>query len=1221
MHPDGSKFATAGGDGTVRIWNARSLFAVRRVFQQQRKNGSSRFDETTGTFISSSSSSAGDDSSSSEESDAARTNNNNDTNKNEAKPTFQDDASSSSSSSEQAASFAPQVHDLNAVVRRKKGGGVAPVSLLSSPPPPKPTNQATLLSSPVASPSPHSRSKHPGHHHHHQQRLLCTLSAHTGSSVLSVRFSTSGQYLASAGDDACVCIYAPQQQQQHGNLAAASDQVVVEHWARIRLCRGHGLDVVDLAWAPDDSHLVSCSLDSATPIVVWKMADLPHSSNNTHHSRTSSSMIANPFKILGQSLHTSTVKGVAFDPAGSYLASSGDDPAVCIWRAHDDWGLEARVDAATGIFRQWKQSSSNNENAAELSSTQSLFRRISWSTDGAFVCSTNSVVKNKHVASTIAREGWAVSGGASSGSSSSGAANLVGHKQPIVVSRFAPQLLDARHKKKKSKSGKEAEEKDSSGGASHEEESSSEEEAEDDQNEDDEPEHATLLALGDRRGFVTLWSTKKSRPIFKLQCSESRCTVTDLSWGSLGNGDLMLLVSLLDGQIVALRFAVPDELGALLSKKDKARVFQLRYGIDMDDGDGIPGQRRLFVGGGSGPKLIENALQMTLEEDRNEQHDDDDDDAGGEDPFGQDEQPAVNTLVPRSVRDQQEESRSTGGKKRVRPVLMPVGGAEKRQKGPETSESQKQAAAAAEAAAAKDPLQNAMDVAARASAAAESRKESPARKGQGTEEDATGGGGGDGRAAAETGPPPRSSPGRSRPTSLLSGTMVPLVATIPHSTERVHSVDLPLPQGHRVDPLDMTRGTNVFVAECVNVMKVPKGSKGGSIPCVDVSVSQSGRATWKDQIPGTSCSAVAASRSFLAVGTADGSIQIFGSSPTLGWTSGSCFRSHPPLVVGQPVVSLQLKERKETFDTTEDPNLEMLVVAADGFFGVYSLLPELRLVYKGSVMAAMTHMSLGAPSEDRALPKLSRVQITDRGRLFLLLSFDSASPNRLVPGDRAGPRSTLPVDHGGAGGSLQAFVYDRASELWLRVSDSRFVLSDFYSALPSSRTTAKGVLSKMDDAVRLGSLQSSLKASHRGRIGGGGRQADTIYNQGEEDGGNYVASRSHCEDRMACALALQSAPEFKQWLSLYVRTLAIRGNTSQIRMFVDMLLGRTKKDLATSSPAGTEEHIGCWWLSSAPKILNLERSDLVKTIIVPELSKNRSLQRITNEIALEVENI
>jgi protein HIRA/HIR1 len=334
---------------------------------------------------------------------------------------------------------------------------------------------------------------------------------------LAVRFSTSGKFLASAGDDSCVCIYAP------SNTAVAQGNLVEkagpENWSRIKLCRGHGLDVVGLAWAPDDSHLVSCSLDSETPIIVWKLSDLQNnatnSSTNARGGRGQASMICNPFRVLGKGVHTSTVKGVAFDPAGSYLASSGDDPAVCIWRAHDDWGLEKRVDSSTGIFRRW------NEDDAPALSNQSLFRRLSWSTDGAFVCSTNSVVKNKHVASTISREGWSVS---SAQSAAAGAANLVGHKQPVVVSRHASQLLDARKK----------------------------EDGDYDDDDDEEPEYATLLALGDKRGFVTVWSTKKSRPLFKLQCSESRCTVTDLAWGTVSNGDLMLLVSLLR-QVVALR--------------------------------------------------------------------------------------------------------------------------------------------------------------------------------------------------------------------------------------------------------------------------------------------------------------------------------------------------------------------------------------------------------------------------------------------------------------------------------------------------------------------------------------------------------------------------------------------------------------------------------------------------------------------------------------------
>ena len=130
-----------------------------------------------------------------------------------------------------------------------------------------------------------------------RHRLLATLSAHTGSSVLAVRFSTTGKYLASAGDDGAVCIYAPTTNSQSsivatGNLvgAATSSQEHHHHhhhhhWTRIQLCRGHGLDVVDLAWAPDDSHLVSCSLDSETPIIVWKLKKSSSSTGRDHGKR------------------------------------------------------------------------------------------------------------------------------------------------------------------------------------------------------------------------------------------------------------------------------------------------------------------------------------------------------------------------------------------------------------------------------------------------------------------------------------------------------------------------------------------------------------------------------------------------------------------------------------------------------------------------------------------------------------------------------------------------------------------------------------------------------------------------------------------------------------------------------------------------------------------------------------------------------------------------
>jgi protein HIRA/HIR1 len=1103
VHPHRPILATAGGDGTVKLWNTQAFFAPKN-------QGGHYAEANNGAYVSTSGGSE-------EESE-------------------ENGGEGGFSSGVEDVAVEGAVHDLNNVVRRKKDGTllrkksnslVGATSFHSQPPPLELGNNSP---------------RHMHQHHHH--RLISTLSAHTGSSVLAVRFSPSGKYLASAGDDAVVCIYAPNSSSAAvGNLSGTN---AADQWSRIKLCRGHTLDVVDLAWAPDDSHLVSCSLDSENPIIVWKMSEL--------EKRSTKSMICNPYKVLGRNVHTSTVKGVAFDPAGSYLASSGDDPAICIWRAHDDWGLEKRIDAQAGIFRSWKGGDSDD---VQTLSNQSIFRRLSWSTDGAFLCATNAVVKNKHVASTISREGWSVSSAENPGAV--GAANLVGHKQPVVVSRHASQLLDAR----KPNMDDDAMEGD----------------------DDDEPASATLLALGDRRGFVTVWSTRKSRPLFKLQCSESRCTVTDLAWGRLKDkegkiGDVMLLVSLLDGQIVVLRFSVPDEMGPFLSPTDQARVFQLRYGIDMEDDDGT-GHRRLLVGQTTGgARLIENALQMSLEDfngmpaevnlgGRDEQSDD----------IGNRNSDAwqPNELTGRSNMDQQLESRSPGGKKRVRPVLITLPGAEKRPKEIVTL------ASSAEKHTASNPMQAALDAAQKTSAL---RTTSTGSK----------------RDQVDTTPEPPLADTRDGDQrhklhqAHEAAGLITASVHLPHDTDRIKSVDLPRP-AQLVDDT-FTPSDIVYVAECTSLHKVPTGSQGTPIPCIDLVIKRNSQITWKDQMPGTMCSAIAASQSILAVGTTDGSVQLFGNSPTIGWTSGIGFRSHPPLVFGSTIVRVALEHRQSNGPDT----LELLVVAADASFGVYTILPSLTLLYKGSILPAMAHVSLGASiSGEIFYPKLSRIQLTQSGRLLLLLS---ATPN--VPkGSRIARKG-----QSGVGGSLQAFVYDRSAELWLRVSDSLFVLSDFYTCLPSSRAGTRGPLSQVDDAVKMGSLHSPLESSHRNRY-----ESKAIYENAGEQTGNYVASRSHCEDRMACAAALQSSAEFKVWLSRYVRTLVVAGNESQLRMLVDMLLGSGIIGLSRA-----DEPNSCWWLSSTPELLQLDRKVLVQNVIT-EMSKNLALQRVANEISIELGNM
>jgi protein HIRA/HIR1 len=1173
IHPSGQKFATGGGDGTVRIWNSSALFKNQPSQQQQPQDQPKvgRYGDK-GVYVSSGESSAEDNggpgSSGNEgNGDASRDQN--------------DEGGSAREEDAMEEDEEDVVHDLSSLVRRKKDGTASSPSKL------------------VASAS--NQHQHPKHGTSQQDRLLCTLSAHTGSSVLAVRFSTNGQYLASAGDDAIVCIYAPSKSSttaSAGNL----DHSAVEHWSRIKLCRGHALDAVGLAWAPDDSHLVSCSLDSNAPIIVWKLTDLAVGQRPTH-----ANVLCNPYKILGRNIHTSTVKGVTFDPAGTYLASSGDDPSVCVWRAYDDWGLEKRVDASTGIFRRWK------EGDAHALSSQTLFRRLSWATDGAYICSTNSVVKNKHVASTISREGWGVS---SAKSVASGAAHLVGHKQPVVVSRHSPFLLDARK--------------------------------EPGQGDEEEPEYATLLALGDKRGFVTVWSTRQSRPIFKLQCSESRCTVTDLAWGRKQR-DLMLLVSLLDGQVVALLFRVPDELGRLLKPSDQARVFQLRYGIDLND-VGERGLRRLFVGENSGPKLIENALQYTLE-DRDEEEDEEESSDNDQSSSGGDRRPVQQID---NVLAAQSESTGKGGKKRIRPVLMRVDDDNtiKKSKSLSNGGGEKKVTKKKSL----DPLQDAMEAAQKAVSGAEAATTQKTRQ----------------EAPGETSV---SEQQEHHPNGIIAGQRqapVPIAAVhtatpqIPHSTDRIHTVELPIPKNAATAALLETNingvggqgSTTCFVADCTNAIQVPARSAGSALSCATLTISRNGHVMWRDQLPGSSCCAMAACQHLLAVGTSDGCVQLYGTSPTLGWASGASFRSHPPLVFGSPIVALQLQETR-AMDESNVTQIEMLVVDADGKFGVYQVVPSLKIRCKGSIMAPMTHMSLSADmSKEIHLPKLARIQIAETKRLLLILSLHtpqggrSAYNNNSDEGNRSRNNGLNMSDPAvGAGGSLQAFVYNELAELWMRVSDSRFVLSDFYSTLPSSISssskkkksneksivTPPGELAGYDDTVRMGAAASNLKPSRRGggssRASGG--HADAAYHQAVEETDDDMATRSHCEDRMACAIALGSTSEFEQWLSLYVQTLSISGHEALLRLLVDMLLSRRGKnggdgtvgtamevsDGDTPRPGPSLECCNCWWLSEAPGVLGLERKTLVRSLVIPEMSKNRALQRLTNEIAIEIDSL
>ena len=224
-------------------------------------------------------------------------------------------------------------------------------------------------------------------------RVLATLGDHFNT-VNCVRFSKNGRVLASGSTDTNVFLY--ERRQGPGRAAfGSSDAPNVENWVTCQHLRGHLSDVIDIAWAPDDSMLASCSLDNL--VIVWD----PATGQKVH-------------TLKG---HTSFVKGVAWDPIGKYLATQADDKSCIVWRV-DDWSVVSKI---TEPYQ------------SSMGATFSL--RLCWSPDGKAVTTCNSYKKPSHTASVLERGDW--------GSKF----DFVGHKGPVVTVRFSPALFKPAPKK------------------------------------------------------------------------------------------------------------------------------------------------------------------------------------------------------------------------------------------------------------------------------------------------------------------------------------------------------------------------------------------------------------------------------------------------------------------------------------------------------------------------------------------------------------------------------------------------------------------------------------------------------------------------------------------------------------------------------------------------------------------------------------------------------
>lgn len=219
-------------------------------------------------------------------------------------------------------------------------------------------------------------------------KILCQMDNHLAC-VNSVRWSMNGQMLASGGDDKIVMIWR-RGKGGSGVFGSSGLTKTAEGWRCVSTLRGHGGDVLDLAWSPQDRWLASCSVDNT--IIIWDIHALP-------------AMVA----ILKG--HTGLVKGVTWDPVGKFLATQSDDRTVKIWKT-SDWSCHSNI----------------TEPFDECGGTTHILR-LSWSPDGQYLVSAHAMNGGGPTAQIIEREGWKCD------------KDFVGHRKAVTCVRFHNSIL------------------------------------------------------------------------------------------------------------------------------------------------------------------------------------------------------------------------------------------------------------------------------------------------------------------------------------------------------------------------------------------------------------------------------------------------------------------------------------------------------------------------------------------------------------------------------------------------------------------------------------------------------------------------------------------------------------------------------------------------------------------------------------------------------------
>ncbi|KAK6457925.1 WD40-repeat-containing domain protein [Scheffersomyces xylosifermentans] len=194
---------------------------------------------------------------------------------------------------------------------------------------------------------------------------LSTLRKHT-QAVNVVRFNSTGEILATAGDDGTLILWKLADRILKGfETEEEEDDELQESWQAICQFRSSTSEINDICWSPSSEYIVTGSMDNI--MRVYKV-DINNKKLGGH-------------LVTSIKNHNHYIQGVYWDPLDEFVVSQSADRSVNVYTIVK----HKKKDEVEDIKLVHKFTKVNNQYLYHSETLQSFFRRLCFSPDGSLV--------------------------------------------------------------------------------------------------------------------------------------------------------------------------------------------------------------------------------------------------------------------------------------------------------------------------------------------------------------------------------------------------------------------------------------------------------------------------------------------------------------------------------------------------------------------------------------------------------------------------------------------------------------------------------------------------------------------------------------------------------------------------------------------------------------------------------------------------------------------